>query len=114
MKNKQISIKMSDYFRINKPEYTYLKLIPNTSIKNNKACDIAEIINGIYVDINERFKKQNKGFVYNLPAKVTFIIDINKDNANFYLLIPTLHFKEFNQKLTEIFGKITIDSDCHL
>ena len=109
MKNKQISIKMSDYFKINKPEYTYLKLIPNTSIKNNKACDIAEIINGIYVNINERFKKQNKGFEYNLPSKVTFIIDINKDNANFYLLIPKLHLKEFNQKLTEVFGKITME-----
>ena len=109
MKKKQISIKMSDYFKINKPEYTYLKLIPDTSIKNNKASDIAEIINGIYVNINERFKRQNKGFVYNLPAKVTFIIDINKDNANFYLLIPTLHLKEFSQKLTEVFGKITIE-----
>ena len=109
MKNKQISIKMSDYFKINKPEYAYLKLIPNTSIRNNKACDIAEIINGIYVNINERFKRQNKGFVYNLPSKVSFIIDINKTNANFYLLIPTLHFKEFSQKLTEVFGKITIE-----
>ena len=109
MKNKQISIKISDYFQINKPEYTYLKLIPSTSVKNNKACDIAEIINGIYVNINERFKRKNKGFSYDLPSKVMFIIDINKYNADFYLVIPSLHVKEFNQKLTEVFGKITIE-----
>ena len=109
MKNKQISIKMSDYFQINKPNYTYLRLIPSTSVKNNKACDIAEIINGIYVNINERFKRKNKGFSYNLPSKVMFIIDINKYNADFYLVIPSLHVKEFNQKLTEVFGKITIE-----
>lgn len=109
MRNKQTSIKISDYFQINKPEYTYLKLIPNTSIKNNKACDIAEIINNIYVNINERFKRENKGFTYNVPAKVSFIVDINKDNASFYLLVPSLHVKEFNQKLTEVFGKITIE-----
>ena len=53
MKNKQFSIKISDYFQINKPEYTYLKLIPSTSVKNNKSCDIAAIINDIYVNINE-------------------------------------------------------------
>lgn len=109
MRNKQTSIKISDYFQINKPEYTYLKLIPNTSIKNNKACDIAEIINNIYVNINERFKRENKGFTYNVPAKVSFIVDINKENASFYLLVPTLHVKEFHQKLTEVFGKITIE-----
>lgn len=109
MKNKQFSIKISDYFQINKPEYTYLKLIPSTSIKNNKACDIAEIINGIYVNINERFKRKNKGFSYDLPSKVMFIIDIDKYNADFYLMIPSLHVKEFNQKLTEVFGKITIE-----
>ena len=109
MRNKQTSIKISDYFQINKPEYTYLKLIPNTSIKNNKACDIAKIINDIYVNINERFKRKNKGFSYDVPAKVSFIVDINKDNASFYLLVPNLHIKEFNQKLTEVFGKITIE-----
>ena len=109
MKKKQFSIKISDYFQINKPNYTYLKLISATSVKNNKACDIAEIINNIYVDINERFKRKNKGFSYDLPSKVMFVIDINKYNAEFYLIIPTIHFKEFNQKLTEVFGKITIE-----
>lgn len=109
MKNKQFSIKISDYLQINKPEYTYLKLIPSTSVKNNKACNIAEIINNVYININERFKRQNKGFSYDLPSKVSFIIDINEYDASFYLLIPTLHVKEFNQKLTEVFGKITIE-----
>ena len=109
MKNKQFSIKISDYFQINKPEYIYLKLISSTSVKNNKACGIAEIINGIYVNINERFKRKNKGFSYDLPSKVMFIIDINKYNADFYMIVPTIHVKEFNQKLTEVFGKITIE-----
>ena len=109
MKNKQNSIKMSDYFQINKPKYTYLKLIPNTSIKNNKVANVSNIINDVYVDINKRFKKHNKGFSYDLPAKVSFIVDINSTHANFYMIVPNLHLKEFNQKLTEAFGKITIE-----
>ena len=69
MKNKQFSIKISDYFQINKPEYTYLKLIPSNSVKNNKVCDIATIINDIYVNINERFKDKIKGFPTIYPLK---------------------------------------------
>ena len=63
MKNKINSIKMSDYFQINKPKYTYLKLIPNTSIKNNKVANVANIINGVYVDINKRLRNTIKGFL---------------------------------------------------
>ena len=109
MRNKPKSIKISDYFQINKPKYTYLKLIPSTSVKNNKATNIASIINGIYVDIDKRFKKHNKGFSYDLPSKVSFIIDMERSGASFYLIIPSLHLKEFNQRLTEVFGKITIE-----
>lgn len=109
MINKPKSIKISDYFQINKPKYTYLKLIPSTSVKNNRATDIASIINGIYVDIDKRFKRYNKGFSYDLPSKVSFIIDMERSGASFYLIIPSLHLKEFNQKLTEVFGKITIE-----
>lgn len=109
MKKIQYSIKMSDYFKINKPEYVYLKLIPNTGVKNNKASDLVSIINKTYIEIDKRFKKYNKGFSYDYPSKVSFIIDINKDNACFYMIVPKLHVNEFNQKLTEIFGKITIE-----
>lgn len=109
MRFKQYSMKMEDYFKLNKPNYIYLKLIPNTSIRNHKTNTIAEIINSLYLDIVERFKKHNKGFSYTLPTKVSFIIDIYKDNAYFYLVVPEVHLKQFTQKLTETFGKITIE-----
>lgn len=109
MKKKQYSMKASDYFQMNKPEYVYLKLIPNTSIRNSKATDIAKLVNTTYKDVVKRFKRQNKGFSYDSPSKVSFIVDISKDNATFYLIVPKLHLKEFNQKLTEVFGKITIE-----
>ena len=109
MKFKQYSMKMEDYFKLNKPNYVYLKLIPNTSIRNHKTSTIAEIINSLYLDVVERFKKHNKGFSYTLPTKVSFIVDIYKDNAYFYLVVPEVHLKQFTQKLTETFGKITIE-----
>ena len=86
MINKPKSIKISDYFQINKPKYTYLKLIPSTSVKNNRATDVASIINDIYVDIDKRFKRCNKGFSYDMPSKVSFIIDMNKDEISKFKL----------------------------
>jgi hypothetical protein len=106
---KQYSMKFSDYVQIKKPDYIFLKLIPSTSVKNNKASDIAGIINSTYVSVVNRFKKHNKGFSYTLPHKISFVIDIKKDNASFYIIIPKIHIKEFSQKLTETFGKITIE-----
>ena len=110
LKKKNYNIKMSDYFKMNRPEYVYLKLIPCSSIKNNKTGDIVSVINKTYTSVIDRFKKENKGFTYTVENnKTSFIVDIQKDNASFYILIPKLHLKQFSQKLTDVFGKITIE-----
>ena len=48
MFRKEYSIKITDYFKINKPNYIYLKLISNTSVRNRNTSDIAAIINNCY------------------------------------------------------------------
>lgn len=109
MFKKEYSIKLSDYFKISKPKYVYLKLISNTSVRNRNTNNIALIINNCYQSVYDRFKKQNKGFEYSMPSKVSFILDIKKENTDFYMIIPEFYKSEFKQKLTEVFGKITIE-----
>ena len=106
-KVKSISIK--DYFLIKNPEYVYLKLITTSSVRNYRAVDLAKIINDTYVKVENRFKKQNKGFEYIAPNKVSFIVDITKNSSEFFIIVPKLHLRAFKQKLTEVFGKITIE-----
>ena len=103
------SIKMTDYFQMKNPEYVYLKLITNSSVRNNNAANLAKILNTTYTKVEDRFKRQNKGFEYIRPSKVSFIIDITKENCEFFMIVPKLHLKAFTQKLTEVFGKITIE-----
>lgn len=109
MFRKEYSIKITDYFKINKPNYIYLKLISNTSVRNRNTSDIAAIINNCYKSILDRFENQNKGFSYSVPNKISFIIDITNESADFYMLIPDVFVNEFKQKITEVFGKITIE-----
>lgn len=109
MKKKTKSIKLTDYFMMKNPEYVYLKLITTSSVRNNNAIELVKIINDVYTKVEDRFKKQNKGFEYIRPSKVSFIIDITRDNCEFFMIIPKLHLKTFTQKLTEAFGKITIE-----
>ena len=109
MFRKEYSIKITDYFKINKPNYIYLKLISNTSVRNRNTSDIAAIINNCYKSILDRFENQSKGFSYSVPNKVSFIIDITNESADFYMLIPDIFVNEFKQKITEVFGKITIE-----
>ena len=103
------SIKMTDYFQMKNPEYVYLKLITNSSVRNNNAANLAKILNTTYTKVEDRFKRQNKGFEYIRPSKVSFIIDITNENCEFFMIVPKLHLKAFTQKLTEVFGKITIE-----
>ena len=53
------SIKMTDYFQMKNPEYVYLKLITNSSVRNNNAANLAKILNTTYIKVEDRFKKQN-------------------------------------------------------
>lgn len=109
MKKRVRSIKLTDYFLMRNPEYVYLKLITTSSVRNNNVIGLVKIINDTYVKVEDRFKKQNKGFEYITPGKVSFVIDITRDNCEFFMIVPKLHLKAFTQKLTEVFGKITID-----
>ena len=50
------SIKMTDYFQMKNPEYVYLKLITNSSVRNNNAANLAKILNTTYTKVEDRFK----------------------------------------------------------
>lgn len=107
--NKEYKINLDIFFKLERKEYVYLKLISNTSVRNFKTNEIAAMVNKEYRDILSRFKRESKGFSYELPTKLSFIMDITKDNSDFYILVSKAFAKELSQKLTEVFGKITIE-----
>lgn len=112
------TIKISKYLQIIKPNYTYLKLTPDTSITfdNNDSSNIAKSISHFYKTINEQISRQeeyphwyNIRFKINRPVKCSYFIDICKDNVSFYFIVPTQHVNNIKEKITATYKKASIE-----
>lgn len=103
------SIKLKDYFEIIKPQYKILKLTPDTSIRNYNSTKIAKSIQYMYRGITQRIKKQNKKLFIESPVKCSFFIDINKNDVQFYFIIPNRYIGLIKEKIISTWNKITIE-----
>ena len=48
------SLKLSDYFEIKKPTYTYIKILPHSSIRNYNSSNIVKSIALTYKSLDKR------------------------------------------------------------
>lgn len=102
------AIKLSRYFQLINPVYTYIQIIPHRSIRNYNSSNIAKAISYTYKTINKRIHREQKKIFIETNFKISYIIDIEKDNANFYFLIPVIYKMIIIEKITEIWSKATI------
>ncbi|MBN1050300.1 hypothetical protein [Clostridium botulinum] len=102
------AIKLSNYFKLVNPVYTYIQIIPHRSIRNYNSSNIAKAISHTYKAINKRVHKEQKKIFIETNFKISYIIDIEKSNANFYFLIPTIYKSIILEKITEIWNKATV------
>lgn len=108
------SIKLSDYFQIKKPTYTYLKLIPDSSIRNYNSSAIAKSIALMYKSIFQHIKKENKKLIVEGNFKVSYFVDINKKEINFYFIVPTFYKELIKEKIRNTWKRITIEEVDHI
>jgi hypothetical protein len=116
------SIKLSDYFRIIKPEYVYLKLTPNNSIRNNSTHKIAKSISSIYRNITQNIKKEEakviklfkKEFLlgtkysFEINSKVSYYVYIEKKKVEFFFIVPKAHLSLIKEKISDSWTNITV------
>lgn len=102
------SLALSEYVKIIKPDYTYLKLTPNNSIRNYNSDKIAKAIGSLYQNLTSRIKKHNKKYFFEAPAKVAYYIYIDKQKVEFYFVVPTLHLGLIKEKIGDTWKGITI------
>jgi GTPase SAR1 family protein len=117
------SIKFSDYVQFVKPEYTFIKLTPNNSIRNNNTHKIAKAVASLYknavhnIKIEEKklmkiFKKEfviGTKYSYTIPCKVSYFIYIEKKKVEFYFIIPKQHLSIIKEKIGDAWKNITIN-----
>ena len=103
------SIKISDYFELIHPKYTYLQIIPHKSIRNYNSSNIVKAISDTYKSISKRIHKENKKIFFETNFKMAYILDITKDNCSFYFLVPQYYKSIILDKINEIWNKATIN-----
>lgn len=115
---KEKSMKLSEYFEIIKPQYSYFKIIPDKSIRNYNTSNIAEAISHAYKKISKKIKVKTKKLNNKIPIPtkatleqnfhVAYIVDIKADNVSFYFQTPTEFKNILIEKINEIWEKATI------
>lgn len=116
------SVKFSEIINVVKPEYVYLKLTPNNSIKNNGTHKVAKAISSLYRNLFQTIKKEQakaiklvgKEFLvgtrysFELSAKVSYYIYIEKKKIEFYFVIPRQHLSIIKERVSDVWTNITI------
>lgn len=117
------AIKLSDYFKVTKPQYIYLKLKPANSIRNHSTEKIAKVISSLYKPITQQIKAENQkimkfwkkeffvGTKYNFEvnSKVSYFLYVEKKKIEFYFIIPEHCRSIIKEKLTDTWGAITVE-----
>lgn len=115
-------IKISDIVQVNKPEYIFLKLTPNNSIRNQSTHKIAKSIASIYRNITQNIKKEEsktfkflkKEFLFGtkysveMNSKVSYYVYIEKKKVEFYFIIPKAHLSLIKEKISDSWTNITV------
>lgn len=103
------TMKLKDYFEIQKPIYKILKLTPYISIRNYNSSNIAKAIQYMYKSITQRIHREEKKFFIETPVKCSYMIDVKKNNVDFYFLVPERYLGLIKEKIIETWPKITIE-----
>lgn len=103
------SIKLSDYYKIINPIYRYIKITTHKSIRNYNTTNIAKTVAQTYKSLEQRMYRENKKLIIEANFKISYVIDIEKSNVNFYFVVPELYLSSMLNKIREIWSKATVE-----
>lgn len=103
------SIKLSDYYKIIKPVYRYIKITTHKSIRNYNTTNIAKTVANTYKSLDSCIKREGKKLIFETSFKISYVIDIYKEEANFYFIVPEYYLNQMLTKIKEIWSKATIE-----
>lgn len=103
------SLKFSNYLEIRKPTYVFIKITSHKGIRNFNSTQIAKMIALSYKALNKKLYKEQKKFIIECNFKISYVIDIVENNANFYFIIPKIFKNNLLEKINEIWSKATVE-----
>ena len=108
--NKEKSISIDTYFEIINPKYVYLRVIPDKSIiEEQNTNTIAKSIKSTYKTIFDKIRIEKKKLFIECDFKISYIIDMNKDDVSFIFMIPKLYYESLLEKISSIWQRSTFE-----
>lgn len=104
------AIALSRYFEVIHPVYSYYKITPLKSLRNYNSDRLLNLISKMYKSLTHRIIKENKKYFFNAPCKVSYFIYMERDNIEFYFIIPTEYKNLLIDKISDIWKGIAIDN----
>ena len=122
------AVKLGEYVDFIKPEYIYLRLIPNNSIKNNSTSNIAKTIASMHKHLLSYIHARNGKLVrllgkeiligtdyYVEPRpKVSYYIYMENKRISFYFIVPKICVGMIKERSTESWKGVTIEEVTEL
>lgn len=117
------AIPFSKFLQVVKPEYTFLRIKPNNSIRNQGTHKIARAIAALYkstlanikAEEHKAIKALGKEFMlgtrytYTLPSKVSYYIYMEQQKVEFYFIVPVQHLSYLKEKMSDVWGSVTFE-----
>lgn len=116
------AIKLSEYINVIKPEYVYLRLTPNNSIRNKDTHKLARTIASLYRNLLQNIKREEAKVIkalgreflfgtkysFALPSKVAYYVYIEKKRAEFYFIIPRHFLSIIKERMSDVWSNVTV------
>jgi hypothetical protein len=103
------SLKLSTYFEVVKPNYYYYKLTPLKSLRNYNSDKIISTVSNLYKTLTQRIIRDNKKYFFSVPVKLSYYIFMEKQNVEFYFILPVDYDSLLKDKIMETWNGITIE-----
>jgi hypothetical protein len=122
------AISLREAIRIVRPEYVYLRLKPNNSIRNESTHKLARTIASLHKNVLESVKRDEirvmnvlgkrlfipTKITYEAPSKVAYFIYIEKKRVEFYFVIPRTYLSVIKEKMSDVWTSLTVDEVADL
>lgn len=102
------------YFELSRPNYTYFRLIPHSSSRNNSTDKLAQLVNKLYININKRIYKENKKIGFKMDSKVSYYIYMERNKAEFYFIVPDEYMRLFKERIGDAWKNVEIQEVSQL
>lgn len=117
------SMKISDILRVVNPQYVYIRLKPNNSVRNNNTHLIARTIASLHKKLHECFNKEEEKVLrflgrdfsvgtkwsFHRQGKVAYFIYIEKKKVEFYFIIPKQYLSILKERIGDVWSGLTIE-----